>query len=346
MDRHPQHLIARALDAARKQGLTATILKEGPPLGRTQADALVEVAFGAERVLYAAEAKTTVTNATLGAVVHGLGRLGEQALLITEYVTPPLADKLREQRIAFIDTAGNAYLERPPLLIWIKGQRPAGKPAAAEAGRAFQPGGLQLLFILLADPEAVNRPYRELARMAGVAHGTVGWVMTDLQQLGYVHRAPHKQRARRLFNKRKLLGQWTEAYARLLRPRMLLQRYYIATLDGWRDWKLGEHNAAWGGEPAAAILTGYLRPGELTIYGDKNPGMLAARQKFIKEPAPGRTAPVEIRKMFWTLPKDPDHLDVVPPLLVYADLLATGDPRCIETAGLIRNGHLRFLDDE
>ena len=59
----------------------------------------------------------------------------------------------------------------------------------------------------------------------------------------------------------RLLGQWADAYARLPRPRMLIRRFYAPTLQGWKDWPLVEHGALWGGEPAGAILTKYLRPG-------------------------------------------------------------------------------------
>jgi hypothetical protein len=61
----------------------------------------------------------------------------------------------------------------------------------------------------------------------------------------------------------------------------------------------------------------------------------SARQKFMKEAAPGHTAVVEVRKQFWNFPVDPQHPGLAPPLLVYADLLATGDARCIETAKMI-----------
>jgi len=75
------------------------------------------------------------------------------------------------------------------------------------------------------------------------------------------------------------------------------------------------------------------------------PNLLAARQKFMKEPAPGHTAVVELRKRFWNFPaeSDPGRGDLVPPLLVYADLLATGDARCIETAKMIYENHIARL---
>lgn len=337
----PEHmLLDAAVEAATGLGVTVQVVQRDPQLGRARADALVRVTHGGQEVLYAVEVRRTLHPATLGAALQQLERLGPQAMLVADYVTPALADELKARHIAFLDTAGNAYFEQPPLLIWVKGQKPAAKPTTLTAGRAFQPTGLQVLFTLLCNPQAVNRPYRELAEMAGVAHGTVGFVMPDLQQLGYVRDLKGKRGTRRLFELERLLDEWATTYARALRPRTLLGRYYVPTLEGWKDWPLAEYGALWGGEPAAAVLTDYLRPGVLTLYAEKVPGLLAARQKFMKEPAPGHTAVVEVRERFWNFPGDPQHSNLVPPLLVYADLLATGDARCIETAKMIYDAYI------
>ena len=338
-----QPLLDAALDAARAHGLKIRIIQRQPKLGRTQADALVRVEHGGQEVNYAAEVRPAVRPATLGVALHQLGRLGQQALLVTDYVTPALAEELKTRGVAFVDTAGNAYLDQPPLLVWVKGEKPKAKAVPPHTGRAFQPTGLQVLFALLCNPQAVNRPYRELAVMAGVAHGTVGWVMPDLQQLGYVRILKGKRETRRLFDAERLLRQWVEAYARLLRPRTLIRRFYAPTLQGWEDWPLAEYDALWGGEPAAAILTNYLRPGELTIYAEKLPALLAAKQKLRTEPAQAHAAIVEVRKRFWNFAGEENNRGVVPPLLVYADLLATGDARCIDTAKLIYDEHLARL---
>jgi hypothetical protein len=340
-----RRLLDAALEAARALGLTAQVVQEQPILGRTRADALVRLAHGGQEILYAVELKRAVRPATLGAALHELERLGEQALLVTDYVTPQVADALKARRVAFLDAAGNAYLEHPGLFVWVKGQKPEVRPVAPELGRAFQPTGLQVLFTLLCNPEMINRPYRELAAMAGVAHGTVGWVMADLQQQGFVGDLKGKRGTRRVFQLQRLLAQWVDAYARLLRPRTLIGRYYVATLEGWRDWPLAQHGALWGGEPAAALLTDYLRPGELTIYAEKLPSLLAAQQKFLKEPEPGNTAVVEVRRRFWNFPGDPAHPGITPLVLVYADLLATGDGRCLETAKMVYDAYVaRLLD--
>ena len=101
---------------------------------------------------------------------------------MADYVTPPMAEELRARGIPFVDAAGNAFLEQPPLFIWVKGEKPqlatgAGRPPA---GRAFQASGLQVLFALICHPEWADLPYREIAQRTNVAHGTVGWVMAEL----------------------------------------------------------------------------------------------------------------------------------------------------------------------
>ena len=334
-------LIERALAAARTHGLTAHVTANEPRQNAIpQADAVIELGHGAAPTRFLVEAKRMVTPATIGPITHHVARLGDEALLITHHVTPPLAEQLKRERIAFLDTAGNAFIDRPPLFVWVKGQKPQAAQVPAATGRAFQPTGLQVLFALLSNPEVVNRPYREIARMAGTAHGTVGWVMADLQQLGFVRDVAGKRGTRRLYNPERLLPQWVEAYARMLRPRTLIKRYYVPRADTWREWNLDQHGGMWGGEPAAALMTEYLRPGELTIYAEKLPGLLAAQRQFKQTPEPGHTAIIEVRRRFWDFPSGRNDPHVVPPLLVYADLLATGDSRCLEAAQMLYKTHV------
>ncbi|MEO7742460.1 MAG: type IV toxin-antitoxin system AbiEi family antitoxin [Usitatibacter sp.] len=339
-------LIEAALGTARGLGLEAELVQAQPKLGRARPDALIRLGRENEGALYAVEVKRGMRPATLGATIHELERLGEQALLIADYVTPAMADTLRARRIPFLDAAGNAYIEQPGMLIWVKGQKPATPMVPLAMGRAFQPTGLQVVFALLCDPQRINMPYRELAQCAGVAHGTVGWVIPDLEQQGFTAKLKGKRGTRRLYRREELLAQWVDAYARQLRPRLLLERYYAPTIEDWKKWPVATHDALWGEEPAGALLTEYLRPGALTIYAAKLPGMLAARQKLAKAPALGRAMRVEMRRKFWTFPEESETRAIAPPVLVYADLLATGDARCIETAKLVYEGHVARLFDK
>ena len=343
MDKMPvaeKETLRTAIKAAQGHGLAIDLIKDTPQITHPPADIVARVRHGEQETFYLVECKRNLRSANLGITLHQMERLGQPAMLITDYVAPDLAEELKERGIPFLDAAGNAYIKQANLLIWIKGQKPAAKATAISAGRAFQPTGLQVIFTLLCNPQAINLPYRELAKMAGVAHGTVGWVMPDLQQLGFVRDLQGKRGTRRLFQHERLLNQWADAYARVLRPRTLIGRYYVADFDGWKNWPIAEYGALWGGEPAAAMLTDYLRPGELTLYAEKMPSLLAARQKFMKDAEPRHMAAVEVRKRFWSFPGNPEHGNITPPLLVYADLLATGDARCIETAKMIYDSHI------
>jgi len=327
-------LIDTALTALRALGIDAEVERRHPKLGRAQADALVRVRHGDQEILYAAEVKRGLRPALLGAVLQQLERLGEQALLVADYVTPPLADALRARRVAFIDAAGNAYLDRPPLLVWVKGQRPKERAVPQPMGRAFQASGLQVIFALLCHHEQVDHPYREIAKLAGVAHGTVGWVMAELPKLGFVAEVGRK---RRLLQPERLLQQWVEAYARTLRPKLILGRFKAEKLDWWETVDPLKYGLTMGGEGAAARLTRHLRPGTLTFFGTKAEPRFLLDHRLRTDPS----GEVEILHRFWLF--DNDDPALAPTLLVYADLLAIGDARCLETAKRLYEGILARL---
>lgn len=321
-----------ALRATEAFGLRFRILREQARKADDAGDAVLGLRVGGREIRYVAQFKRGLRPATLGAVIHQLRARAANSLLVADHVTPPLAEILRAQGVEFIDVAGNAFVNRPPLLVFVKGQRPAARHTALEPGRAFQPTGLQVLLALLARPELVARPYREIAVNAGVAHGTVGFVMAELPALGYIAEIRGK---RRLINGERLLGQWTEAYARTLRPRLLLGRFRgdlerIATrAEGWRK------DLLLGGELAAARLTRHLRPETATFHTKEiDPKVIVGLT--LRADAEGN---VDFRRRFWTFPGD--ELGLAPTLLIYADLLAIGDARCLETAQLLRG---RLLD--
>ena len=62
----------------------------------------------------------------------------------------------------------------------------------------------------------------------------------------------------------------------------------------------------------------------------------AAKHRLRADP----TGNIEILDVFWNLPNNPDYPDVVPPILAYADLVATIDPRNLEAAKLLREEHI------
>ena len=116
MDRHTENqLLDTVLALAPTLGITAEIDERDLRAGDRQIDAFVRIGRGRQTRVYAAEVKKGLRPATLGAVLHQIERTGKLPLLITDYVTPPLAEKLKARNIAFLDAAGNAYLDQPNL---------------------------------------------------------------------------------------------------------------------------------------------------------------------------------------------------------------------------------------
>jgi hypothetical protein len=345
MDKNPteRDLIIRAIAAARAHGVGLTLAAVEPRTGEERADAAIDLQVGDRTTRYLVAVKKGLRPATLGAALLRLQELAEKGgpvMLVADYLTPQLAEALKEQGVAFLDAAGNAYIDAPPVLVWVRGERPLAKRGAKEPqGRALQTKGLMVVFALLCDPDWVAQPYREIANIAGVAHGTVGWVMADLEQRGFVI---DLQGTRRLRNRRRLLDIWVEAYVRGMRPKRLLGRYRAPARDWWRAVRVQDYGLQLGGEPAAAELDDFLRPGVATFYGEMIPGKFIADHQLRTDP----DGDVELRERFWNFDYEWPWPTLVPPVLIYADLLAHGDARCIEAARRLYGTHLARLFEQ
>lgn len=338
-------LIDRATQGLRDLGLKVAVLKEPRGAGAVRADAWLRIGKGKETTDYLVEAKRAVTPATLGATVAQLRDRATAAnrptLLITDYLTPPVAERLREQQQQFADAAGNAYLDGPALLVYVVGRKPLPAQARTRTAKTFTANGLKVLFALLCDPALAAAPHRTIAAAAGVALGAVPAVLGDLKEAGHVLIA---EKNRRLNATKRLLDEWALAYARLLRPKTKTATYNTPHFDTWKDWRIDPGQARWGGEPAAHLLVRHLKPGVLTLFAEKLPPKLMIEQRLVPAGLLGLPPYLEVRKPFWgkTLLTD-TRANTVPPVLVYADLLATGDGRCIETAQMVYDGYLARL---
>lgn len=305
-------------------------------------DAWLRIGRGKTTTEYLVEAKGTVTQTTLGAVVAQLrdraAAAGKPALLVTRHATPPVAAALRDQGQQFVDAAGNAYLNGQDLLVIVTGQKLQDQRVIGQGDRADTANGIKIVFALLCDLELVAAPQRTIAAAAGVALGAVPAVLRDLQGQG--HLVDFRKR-RRLTVTKRFLDEWAFAYARRLRPKTLRATYTTETFDAWRTWKLDPAQVQWGGEPAAALLTEYLRPGILTLYTRRLPPHMKLDHRLVQTHGTADQRVVEVRQLFWgeALPPAP-RPEVVHPILIYADLLATRDGRCVDTARVLFDNHL------
>ena len=323
----------------------AVVIKQAR--GDDDIDAWLRVTKDKKHVDYAVQVKRRVTPQTVGAVVAQLQHRGhltkKPPLLVTAHVAPPVADRLTAANQQFVDAAGNAYLNAPGMFVLITGRKPEkdADKTAENAGDVFTKPGVKTLFVLICNPELAAATYRQIAAAAKVALGALPGVLAGLQQAGHLHVMGNK---RKLVTTKRLLDEWALAYARRLRGKQLLRTLVTPAFGKWREWDVHADHAKWGGEPAGALLTNYLEPGVLTLYAEKLPARLLVDQRMTTARPNDAHNLVEIRKPFWGEGlENRRRADLVPEPLVYADLLATGDARCIEAAQMIYEEHLARL---
>lgn len=301
-------------------------------------DAFLRIVFQDMEFHFAVEIMPIFTRATVGGALQQLQKFPRRGIVVTQYITPQIADLLREMDVFFIDRAGNAYINEPPLFIFSKGNKLPDTYRKAPLTRIFQPAGLKVVFALLCNPGLENRPFRQIMKAANVALGTVEGTMRSLQQMGFLIDAG--KRGRIVTQKQDLITRWATIYPQQLRPKQLIGRYKADKYDWWEKITLDQFKAYWGGEAAAAKLTKYLKPQVITIYTGQPLATLLLKYKIKKDP----NGDIEILKTFWGFKHNWQYPDVVHPLLIYADLLITGDRRNLETAKIIYDQELyRFI---
>jgi len=328
MTTHEHQVLETAITTLHQTtGLRARVFPEIAGQDSAGEDAIIEVETNGHKYGFAAEVKSVDRFETPAIVKARVKDLRKRPLLVAPYITREIAARCRDLHLPFIDTAGNAYLEGPGLLIYVVGQpRPA--ELKQDRFRALNPAGQHITFALLCRPELIRANYRQIAAAARVALGTVGPVMKDLEARGFLRLKTATER--NLLDPERMLQEWVTHYPTTLRPKLNPRRFQ-ADADQLHQAKIDQHNAYWGGEIAAEKLTHFLKPTHFTIYAREPIAKLVAANRMRAE----RAGNVEILDAFWDFDTGPDDAGLVPAVLVYADLLATNDGRNAEAAKLI-----------
>ena len=260
-------------------------------------------------------------------------------VVVARFVNDLAADVLRARGIDFVDRAGNVHFRRPGFLIDIRGRRrperavpvhTRDEPPLVEAPAS----SLKVAVALVCRPELAAAPMRKIATAAGTSLGSVPRAIEALESGGFLLSRDRSER--KLIRRGELAALWVEVFATKLRPRVR-GSYFSPATSGWWEGVTAEEGLAFSGEVGAWLLDGYLRPSGALAYVTGDPLLVAARHRLRPDPAAGT---VEIREQFWHFEWVPGR-PTAPPLLVYADLIATAEPRLVEAAH-----HLREESDE
>ncbi|MEX0603472.1 MAG: type IV toxin-antitoxin system AbiEi family antitoxin [Marinobacter sp.] len=291
-------------------------------------------------IKYNVETKRWVQQASVGSLSAQYGRMPAPALLVADYVNPNMADRLRDAGLQFIDTAGNAFLNENNLFVFIKGNRaPTSQSSTRRTTRAFNASGLKLIFSFLLEPGLVGETYRTMAAVSGVSLGTIGWVLSDLQEKGYIQELG-KKHIKSLATPIDLLDRWAEAYPEKLLPDLDLGLFKTQFQIPWKNIEPSVLEGCWGGEVGASLLDHYLSPEQGTLYLPKDRVkelVMNYRLQRVTKYTTATPETIRICEKFWNgFPEMSDnhskHFDAAPDVLIYADLLASGEPRNLEAA--------------
>ncbi len=299
-----------------------------------------------KKKLLATEIKPNLTKSILDYVIHQLelyqykSKTNFPVLIVSEYISEPIAQELIKQNIFFLDCVGNAYLKNDTVFILISGKKKR-KEKGYTKPKAFQATGIKLLFAFFIKEELLNYNYRELSTITGIATGSLSEIFKSLKENKFLIESEKEGKV--LVNRKKLLEKFIIGYNEYLKPKLNSKKYRFLDDTMLKQWQVIDfHNKGffWAGEPAAALQTNYLKPEKWSIYSTIERKELIKTLKIV----PDEKGNLEIRNGFWTseLQEIFEQVTSVPPLLSYLDLILSEESRNIETAQVI---YERYLSD-
>lgn len=267
-------------------------------------------------------------------------RADDPFVVVTPYLSPNLLRHCRELGLDALDMSGNAVIQSDGNLIMISGEKRTGM-ASRIKDRAWTTKGMKVVLALLCDRTLINAGQRAIAQRAKVSLGTAQSTFRDLVERGDII---ERKDGFVFADAARSLDEWAALYPSRLRSQLLVNRYRAEDPAWWRNIDPQSEQCQFGGEVAAALLTGYLKPATVTLYCQQaipRKWLIDARLRLdpdgevevLNAPIP-LFAPV--------VPTGTPNVppSVVHPVLIYADLIATGDSRNIETARMLREQFL------
>ena len=296
----------------------------------------MEIAVGSKKAVFNVEIKKEFRNHHLPAIIEH-AKKWYPLMIVAEKIFPKMKEELRKKGVAYLETNGNIYLNVNQQFVWLEGNKTAPIAKEEKVNRAFTKTGAKVIFLFLLDEDRINFPYRDIADKAGVALGNINYVMNGLKEMGFILKIDKEQM--KLTNKKQLLEKWMTVYEEKLKPHLYIDSFRFlkeADFYGWKKLQLKNGTTYWGGEPSADLLTNNLKPTQFTLYTNETRADLMKNYKLV----PDKEGNIKVYEKFWKF-KTGQETNHVPPLLVYADLLNTGDSRNIETAEKIYEGFLQ-----
>ncbi len=297
-------------------------------------DGIVQFNIGGTKIEMAAEAKNNIQNPNLLNLINQKNH-NKEVLVLANTIMPRFKKELYALGINYIDAAGNAFVKHDPLFIMIEGRKEMETLKELKA-KPFSKAGLKVIFQFLLNDDYINETFREVAKAAEVSLDTVHKTVNGLKELKYL--VPLNNYTLQWNKKKELFDRWMTEYETRLKPGLHIDNFQFMNERDFLNWKKLTFKSTltkWSGEPAGELLTGYLKPEKLTIYTKETKLDWIRNYRLIPNPK----GYISIYERFWK--HDEIRKNTVPPLLVYTDLVNTGNRRNIETAQKIYEQYLQ-----
>jgi len=290
------------------------------------------------KIILDVESKNEIRESHISSLIDGSHK-NKDFIVISRYIPMPVKNMLQKEKINYLETSGNCYINRKNFFLHINDQK-VSKERENEKSKIWNAAGLKFVVAILHNPDLLNQPYRTIAEEASIGLGTVGKLLDDLKKERFLKEGKIKDKAVLFLERRnELINKWVTLYNTVLRPKQIAGTFRITGNATLKDIKL-PRGILWGGEMAGAKLTKFLKPENFELYTvlPKNEVM-----KLLKI-VPDINGNIELLHIFWneniTSGDNINEMQVVPPLIAYADLLASHDSRNYETAERIKEKYL------
>ena len=301
------------------------------------ADGLITIAT-TPKIILNVEIKNEIRQSHLPYLLERKKSEKDKFIVVCRYIPMPVKNILKEEKINYLETAGNCYIQVKSFLIYINDQK-VTKERETGKSRIWNTAGLKFVFAIFHNPDLLNQPYRTIANAASVGLGTVGTLMEDFQKEGFVKQGKRDDQTILFLERRdELINKWATIYNTVLKPKQFVGRFSVAGNSKLKDEKLPD-GILWGGEMAGAKLTKFLKPEKIQLYISLQK---TAAMKLLKI-VPDANGNIELLNIFWNneiASEEQKETQTVPPLIAYADLLSSHDSRNYETAERIKSKYL------
>ena len=282
---------------------------------------------------FVVEVSRSLSSSNFARILIGLKKRRETEnlpiLLVTEHISDELAGKYFDEGINVLDKSGNCKISNDDLFISVSGRKSKTNNAERKI-KAMSDTEIRLTFHLLAKEGLVGETYRTISEAAGVSLGSIKNCMEDLTARGFIM---NTDKGRRLIRRDDLIDLWQERYNEVVKPKLFLKSMSFrdnGKRSIWKETSLPQ-GMSWGGDCGANIIDGYLIPGSYEIYSSVPATSLLATGKVSNT-----QGEIKVYSKFWK----EDDSRTAPLLIIYADLMGSGDSRCIDAAQRLKQNEI------